>query len=105
MFKASIEDLDDLTDDQLWEVAGTVANDTDTRNEALERWLFPAGEDDVPADRMAELRRRATILEPDEVDEYEIEDVDRNAPYFDGEGRLIVEYEGVKYLIDTLEEN
>jgi hypothetical protein len=46
------------------------------------------------------LRRRATRLERDEVEEDDIEELYRHGPYFDGAGRLILEHDGAMYLID-----
>jgi hypothetical protein len=50
--------------------------------------------------RCRELRQLATMLQTDEMDEDEIEDVEELAPYFDTQGRLILEHDGVSYLID-----
>ena len=103
MYISSIEQLDYLTGDQLWEVAANVRNDPDTRHEAIQRWLFPADQDSEVSGgtRLQELARRATVIERDEIEEDDIEDLYREAPYFDGQGRLIVEYNGVQYLIDS----
>ena len=103
MYISSIEQLDYLSGNQLWEVAANVRNDTDTRYEAIQRWLYPPDQDSEVSGgtRLQELAKRAEVLEPDEVEEDDIEDQYREGPYFDGEGRLIVEYNGVQYLIDS----
>src|SRR6185436_11889030 len=107
MYVASIEQLDDLSDEELWNAAADVRNNADIRHEAIQRWLFP-GTGDPDEDggaRLRELRERATIIENDELEEDDIEDFDRAGPYFDGEGRLIVEHDGVKYLVDSDDED
>ncbi len=106
----SIDQLDDLSDDELWEVASNTRIAPGIRHEAIQRWLYPeetnpaATPDDIDGGRMRELRQRATILPQDELEEDDIEDQYRRAPYFDGQGRLILEYNGVQYLIDSLDE-
>ncbi len=107
MYILSWDALDDLSDDDLWDVAADARNSTDIRYEAISRWLFPdnGNPDDESGLRAGELRQRATILPPDEVEEDDIEEFDRKGPYFDGEGRLIVEHDGVMYLVDTDEDN
>src|SRR5260221_14589168 len=87
----SIEQLDDLSDDELWEVAANTRIESEIRHEAIQRWLYP--EETNPD------------TNPDEVDEYDSEDQASNASYFDAEGRLIVEYNGTQYLIDTVDED
>lgn len=80
MYVDDIEQLDDLSDDQLWEVAANTRVATDIRHEAIQRWLYPqetepyADPDEFAGGRLHQLRQRATILEDDEVDEYEVED-------------------------------
>jgi len=103
MHVSSIEQLDYMSGDQLWEVAADVSNDADTRHEAIQRWLYPPDQDSEVSGgtRLRELAERADVIEPDEVEEDDIEDQYREAPYFDGQGRLIVEYNGVQYLIDS----
>lgn len=103
MHVSSIEQLDYLSGDQLWEVAADVSNDTDTRHEVIQRWLYPPYQDSEISGgtRLQELAERADVIEPGEVEEDDIEDQYREAPYFDGQGRLIVEYNGVQYLIDS----
>jgi hypothetical protein len=49
--------------------------------------------------RLRELRQRATVLENDEMDEDNSEDVEEMALYFDTQGRLILQHDGVSYLI------
>src|SRR5260370_38984084 len=94
-----MDQLDALTDNQLWEVAGDTHNAPEIRQEAIQRWLFPdetnpdADPDELSGGRLHELRQRATILDMDEMDENEIEDVEGLAPYFDTEGRLILQHD------------
>jgi hypothetical protein len=101
-----IDRLDSLSDAQLWEAAADTRNAAEIRQEAIRCWLFPdetnpdAAPDDLSGGRLRELRRRATVLESDEMDEDEIEDVEEMALYFDTQGRLILEHDGVFYLID-----
>ena len=107
MYVVSIERLDDLSDDELWNVAANVRNNPDIRHEAIQRWLFP-GNGDPDTDgglRLKELRRRATVLPNDELEEDDIEELYRSAPYFDGQGRLLIEHDGVQYLIDSDDED
>src|SRR5579871_5806553 len=105
-----LDQLDTLTDAQLWEVAADTHNAAEIRQEAIQRWLFPdetnpgADPDDLGGGRLQELRQRATVLDSDEMDEDEIEDVEGLAPYFDTQGRLILEHDGVSYLIDSLDD-
>ncbi len=107
MYILTMDELDDLSDDALWEVAADTHNATDIRYEAIARWLFPdnGDPDDEGGMRVVELRRRATVLGTHEVEEDDIEELDRKGPYFDGEGRLIVEHDGVQYLIETDEDS
>lgn len=104
-----IDQLDTLTDDQLWEVAADTHNTAEIRQQAIQRWLFPgetnpdAGPDELGGGRLRELRQRATVLDNDEADEDEIEDVEAMAPYFDTQGRLILQHDGVSYLIGGLD--
>jgi hypothetical protein len=107
MYVASLEQLDDLSDDELWDAAANVRNNADIRHEAIQRWLFP-GTGDPDEDggaRLRELRERATIVENDELEEDDIEEFERTGPYFDGEGRLLLEHDGVQYLIDSDDED
>jgi hypothetical protein len=105
-----IDQLDTLTDAQLWEVATDKHNAAAIRQPAIQRWLFPgetnpdADPDDLSGGRFRELRQRATVLENDEMDEEDIEDVEGLAPYFDTQGRLILQHDGVSYLIGGLED-
>jgi hypothetical protein len=106
MYVTSIEQLDNLSDDDLWNVAANTRNNADIRHEAIQRWLYP-GSGDPDEDggaRLHELRERATVLEKDELEEDDIEDFYLRAPYFDGEGRLLIEHDGVQYLIDSDDE-
>ena len=106
------DQLDNLTDDQLWEVAADTHNTPEIRQEAIRLWLFPedidpdADPDDLDGGRLRELRMRASVLDSDEVeeDEDEIEDIEEMAPYFDTQGRLILRHDGVSYLIETLDD-
>jgi hypothetical protein len=101
-----IDQLDALTDAQLWEVAADTHNMAEIRQEAIQRWLYPdetnpdAGPEELGGGRLHELKQRATVLNIDEADEDQIEDVDAMAPYFDTQGRLILQHDGVSYLID-----
>jgi hypothetical protein len=101
-----IDQLDTLTDAQLWEVAADTHNTAEIRQQAIQRWLYPdetnpdADPEELSGGRLRELRQRATVLENDEVNEDEIEDVEAMAPYFDTQGRLILQHDGVSYLID-----
>ena len=63
-----------------------------------------ADPDDLSGGRLHELRQRATVLESDEIDEDDIDDIEATAPYFDTQGRLILEHDGVSYLIDGLDD-
>ncbi len=105
MYVTSIEKLDDLSDDDLWKVAANVRNNADIRHEAIQRWLYPGHSDTDGGGRLKELRRRATILQKDELEEDDIEELYRLAPYFDGGGRLLLEHDGVQYLIDSDDED
>ena len=106
----SNDQLDDLTDDELWEVAANTRIAAEIRHEAIQRWLFPeetnpnATPDDIDGGRLNELRSRARPVPQDEVEEDDIEDLYRNAPYFDGQGRLLLDYNGTRYLIDSIDE-
>ncbi len=106
MYVTSIAQLDDLADDELWNVASNVRNNADVRHEAIQRWLFPGdgNPEDDGGSRFAELKLRATVLPNDELEEDDIEELYRSAPYFDGAGRLIIEHDGVQYLIDSDDE-
>jgi hypothetical protein len=103
-----IDQLDMLNDAQLWEVAANTDNGAEIRQQAIQRWLFPdetnpdARPDELSGGRLHELLQRATVLDNDEMDENDIEDVEGMAPYFDTEGRLILQHDGVSYLIDSL---
>jgi hypothetical protein len=102
--------LNDLTDDELWEVTANTRIATDIGHEAIKRWLVPqetnpeVDPDDIDGGGLRELRSRAKILPKDEVEEDDIEDLYRNAPYFDGAGRFLHDYNGVRYLIDSVDE-
>ena len=106
-----MDQLGTLSDAQLWEVAANRHNAAEIRQEAIGRWLFPgetnpdADPDDLGGGRLRELEQRATVLESDEINEYGTEDAGGMAPYFDSQGRLILEHDGVPYLIDTLDDN
>ncbi|MCC7206840.1 MAG: hypothetical protein IT323_06015 [Anaerolineae bacterium] len=95
------EELDTLTEQQLWAVAADKGNEPSLRFEAIRAWLRPDDGDEQA--RFELLQRRASRLDPAEVEEDDIEDFYRHGPYFDGAGRLIVEYDGVMYLVDTQE--
>ncbi len=110
MYVEDIDQLDTLTDDQLWEVAADTRVTADIRHEAIGRWLFPentnpdADPDDLDGGRLAELKRRATPLDDDEIEEDDVEELYQTAPYFDGKGRLLLEHDGVQYLIDSIDD-
>ena len=105
-----MDQLDTLTDAQLWEVAANRHNAAEIRQEAIGRWLFPgetnpdSDPDDLGGGRLRELEQRATVLESDEINENDTEDAGEMAPYFDSEGRLILEHDGVSYLIDSMDD-
>jgi len=106
-----MDQLDALNDDQLWEVASNRHNLAEIRQEAIGRWLFPdetnpdADPDELGGGRLLELQQRASVLESDEINENDTQDAGEMAPYFDSQGRLILEHDGVSYLIDTLEDD
>jgi len=106
----NIDQLDMLTDPQLWEAASDTHNPAEIRQQAIQRWLFPdetnpdTGPDDLSGGRLRDLQQRATVLENDEMDEDDIEDVDGMAPYFDTQGRLILKHNGLSYLIASLDD-
>lgn len=103
-----IDQIDDLNDEQLWEVAADTYNEGEIRLEAIQRWLYPddpdASPDELGGGRLGELRELATVLEDDETIDDEIQNDDEMAPYFDTEGRLILIHNGVTYLIDSDED-
>src|SRR5258708_22218838 len=104
------DQLHEHTDEQLWEAAADTRNPVEIRQEAIQRWLFPdetnpdADPNELGGGRLHELRRRATVLDEDELADDDIEDVQGIAPYFDGQGRLILEHDDVHYLIDSLDD-
>lgn len=104
MHISDIDRLGDLADDELWDVAADSRNLPDIRHEAIRMWLF--ADDDLDGEsggRLTELKERAAVISADETEEDDIEEYDRQqGPYFDGEGRLIVEHDGVQYLIEDL---
>jgi hypothetical protein len=110
MIVSNLDALDTLTDDQLWEVAAEARNSAEIRQQAIRQWLFPeetnseTSADDAGGGRFYKLRRRATRLDSDEIDEGRLEDLEQASPYFDTEGRLILEHDGVFYSIDSLED-
>ncbi len=105
-----IDQLDTLTDDQLWEVAADTHNAAAIRQEAIQRWLFPdettpdADPDKLSGGRLRELQQRATVLDNDEFEEDDIEDIEEMAPYFDRQGQMLLAYNGVQYLIDSVDD-
>src|SRR5437588_6542395 len=98
--------LEELSDEELLEVAADTRNDADTRHAAISLWLFPenGNPDDEGGSRLKELKQRATVVPGDELEEDDIEDLYQPAPYFDGQGRLLIEHDGVQYLIDSDED-
>ena len=114
VFDMLIHDIDrlgTLNDALLWEVASNRHNAANVRQEAIRRWLFPgetnpdAAAVDLGGGRLSELKQRATVIESDEINENDTEDAGEMAPYFDSQGRLILEHDGVSYLIDTLDDD
>lgn len=107
-----IDQLDDLSDDQLWEVASDTRNLAELRQEAIQRWLFPdeidpdASPDELGGGRLRDLQERASVTEDDdrEDDEDTMQDSGEMGPYFDAEGQLLVRHNGVSYLIDSLDD-
>ena len=103
--------LDTLSPDQLWEVAADRHNAAEIRQNAIRLWLFPdemdpdTDPDDMGGGRLLELQQRASVLDSDEINENNTQDAGEMAPYFDSQGRLILEHDGVSYLIDTLEDD
>ena len=103
--------LDTLSPDQLWEVAADRHNAAEIRQNAIRLWLFPdemdpdTDPDDMGGGRLLELQQRASVLDSDEINENNTQDAGEMAPYFDSQGRLILEHDGVPYLIDTLEDD
>jgi hypothetical protein len=106
-----IDRLDTLTDAQLWEVAANRHNTARIRQEAIRWWLFPgetnpdADPDELGGGRLHELIQRAIVVDSDEINENDTEDAGEMVPYFDSQGRLVLEHDGVSYLIDTLEDD
>lgn len=106
-----MDQLDSLNAAQLWEVAANRHNAAEIRQQAIGRWLFPgemnpdADADDLGGGRLRELQRRGTVIDSDEVNENDTQDAGEKAPYFDSQGRLILEHDGVSYLIDTLDDD
>ena len=108
MLVEDFDKLDLISDGQLWEVAANRHNPADIRLEAFDRWLFP-DDSDPEADpnalgggRLHELKRRATILDPDELEVENQDAVEDSVPYFDSEGRLIIAHNGIQYMVDSL---
>ena len=107
MIISDMDQLETLTGAQLWDAAANRQNAAEIRQEAIRRWLFPgetnpdADPDDLNGGRLLELEQRATVLESDETNENDTEDAGEMAPYFDIEGRLILEHDGVSYLIES----
>jgi hypothetical protein len=106
-----MDQLDSLNDDQLWEVASNRHNAAEIRQEAIGCWLFPgetnsdADPDDMGGGRLRELEKRGTVIDSDEINENNTKDAGEMAPYFDSQGRLILEHDGVSYLIETLDDD
>src|SRR5258708_23189309 len=104
-----LDQLDALTDDQLWEVAAATDNSAAIRQEAIQRWLFPdetnpdADPNDLSGGRLRELRQRATVLDNDEFEADDIEDIEEISPYFDRQGRILVAHHCLQYLIDNVD--
>jgi hypothetical protein len=98
----SFNALNLLTDDQLWNVAGDTTSTPDVRFEALRRWLNPNVDrpDGNDGSRLEELKQRATKLDYDEIEEDDVEVFEDQGMFFDGEGRLILEVNGERYLIE-----
>ncbi len=100
----SVEELDNLSDNELWNVAASRRNEPDVRHAAMQRWLFPDMVDDWEAnERVRELKRRASRIK-DDVPEEQFEYNYHEGIYFDAEGRMVIEHNGVKYLIEPTAE-
>ena len=96
----SVDQLDDLSPDDLWYVAGSRNVEADIRHAAMQRWLFPdVTEDELSEQRLEQLEARAQIVDDSEA-EQESEDGEHQGIYFDDEGRMIVEYNGVNYALE-----
>lgn len=106
-----MDQLDTLSEAQLWEVAANRHNLAEIRQEAIGRWLFPgetnsdADADDLSGGRLRELQQRGTVIDSDEVNENDTQDAGEKAPYFDSQGRLILEHDGVSYLIESVDDD
>ena len=100
----TLDQLADLSDDDLWRAAADRRNMAEIRYAAMEQWLFPDSDEVTSDDRIRVLRHRATRLDEDELDEFEAEDMDREGIYLDDEGRMIVEYNGEQYQIEPTSE-
>ncbi len=98
----SFQALNLLTDDQLWNTAADTATQPDVRFEALRRWLNPNVDrpDGNDGSRLEKLKQRATKLDYDEIEEDDVEVFEDQGMFFDGEGRLILEVNGERYLIE-----
>lgn len=111
MFVQDSEQLDLLTDDQLWEVAANHSNTPEIRQEAIQLWLFPdetledADPDALSGGRLRELKARATVIDTESLEDDDIEDIDAMAPYFDVEGQMILFHDGVSYLIESQDDS
>src|SRR5450432_973174 len=96
----SVEQLDDLSADDLWYVAGSRNVEADIRHAAMQRWLYPdETEDELSEERLEQLEARAEKVDDSEA-EQESEDGEHQGIYFDDEGRIIVEYNGVSYALE-----
>ena len=96
----SVDQLDNLSPDDLWYVAGSRNIEADIRHAAMQRWLFPnESEDELSEERLEQLEARAEIVDDSEV-EQESEDGEYQGIYFDDEGRIIVAYNGVNYALE-----
>jgi len=96
----TVEQLDDLSADDLWYVAGSRNVEADIRHAAMQRWLYPdETEDELSEERLEQLEARAEKVDDSEA-EQESEDGEHQGIYFDDEGRIIVEYNGVSYALE-----
>jgi hypothetical protein len=98
---SSMEELDGLTPEQLWEVAADVGNNPEIRHAAISDFLFPDDEDD----RLDQLLQLGTEVTLDDLpEEGNFQEMHQLGPFFDQEGNLIVEHDGIYYMIDPLDD-
>ena len=104
----SLDDLEGIYDDnQLWEIAANRRNHPMVRHKAIRRWLAldEDAENPIPIERLSLLEAQAVRLDPDEIEEDDIEDQNHHGPFFDGAGRLLIEHNNKLYLIEPLDDD